>query len=382
MKNLLYRGERNVAISAMALAVALSLTACGDDVTEVTQVNENSVISVLEAGQELSKQECSKGNAGEILFVTDSAMVFMCNGEKWVSLKGAQGETGAKGEKGADGVGKDGADGNDGTSCTAKPVNNLAGLEGIEVTCGKEVVGTIWNGEDLIATSGTMGSFVDSRDGQIYKTVVIGSQTWMAENLKYNLKVLPEGKTEETDSVQFSWCAGGDGDEGDCNQYGRLYTWAGAIDSVALANDSDNPQICGNGKKCTLPMVVQGVCPSGWHLPSFAEWEVLADAVGGKDVAGKILKAASGWEDRTDGSSGNGTDSYGFSVLPSGYGFSDGYSYNVGYDAGFWTTSQDETKTEYSYCIFISRSYDEFNPINNIRAQKYTGFVVRCLKDK
>ena len=83
----------------------------------------------LDAGLELSKQKCDTTNVGDMLFVTDSSEVFVCNGKTWQTLKGA------------DGIGKDGS------SCTAKPVKDSAGLEGLEVTCGETVVGTIWNGE-------------------------------------------------------------------------------------------------------------------------------------------------------------------------------------------------------------------------------------------
>lgn len=377
MKNLLYRGERNVAISAMALAVAFSLTACGDDVTEVTQVNENSVISVLEAGQELSKQECSKGNAGEILFVTDSAMVFMCNGEKWVSLKGAQGETGAKGEKGADGVGKDGADGNDGTSCMAKSVENAVGLAGLEVTCGKDVIDTIWNGEDLIATPGTMGSFVDSRDGQIYKTIVIGSQTWMAENLNYD----PGEGPENLYSYAWSGCYG----EGElteeeamanCSKYGRLYTWMTAMDYV-----------CGIGKECNLSEDVQGVCPEGWHLPSLEEFrnlgESIATSVSDYDTywhyhgAGVKLKAVdeAGWETNSDAT--KGTDVYGFSALPAG-GYSVGNFVFAGSIAVFWSATRNGNSINAFYMRLDHNSDEAY--VDDLGMDN--GFSVRCLKDK
>ncbi|MDR0517648.1 MAG: hypothetical protein LBH25_11450 [Fibromonadaceae bacterium] len=134
------------------------------------------------------------------------------------------------------------------------------------------------------------GSFTDSRDKKTYKTVKIGEQTWMAENLKYNAK--------------GSKCY--DNKEENCQKYGRLYNWETA-------------------KKA---------CPSGWHLPSNEEWDKLyryADGDKGtgspymSETAGKLLKSSSGWYN-----GGNGTDAYNFSALPGGFGNSGGNFNNAG----------------------------------------------------
>ena len=122
------------------------------------------------------------------------------------------------------------------------------------------------------------GVFTDSRDGKKYKTVKIGSQMWMAENLNYNA----------SDSKCY------DNNPDNCAKYGSLYNWNTA----------------------------KTACPKGWHLPSKAELEKLTSAV--------KLKAKSGWN-----SNGNGTDNFGFSALPGGYGLSGGLFSNVGY-IGNW----------------------------------------------
>ena len=131
------------------VASTLMFVACGgDDVTEVTEIHQDGM-AVLEKGEKLSKQACDTTNVGEMLFVMDSSAAFVCDGESWQTLKGADGKDGEKGDKGAKGdSGEDGEDGENGTSCTAKSVKNKAGLEGLEVTCGKTVVDTIWNGKD------------------------------------------------------------------------------------------------------------------------------------------------------------------------------------------------------------------------------------------
>ena len=99
----------------------------------------------------------------------------------------------------------------------------------------------------------TVGSMKDSRDGHTYKTVTIGSQTWMAENLNYK--------------ADSSWCGGGNElNEGDCSKYGRLYTWAAAMDSAGTW--SSNGKGCGYGKTCSPTYPVRGICPKGWHVPT------------------------------------------------------------------------------------------------------------------
>ena len=100
----------------------------------------------------------------------------------------------------------------------------------------------------------TKGSITDTRDGHSYKTVTIGSQTWMAQNLNY----------ETVNSYCYSDNAS------NCTKYGRLYTWAAAMDSVG--SWSANGKGCGYGKTCSPTYPVRGVCPEGWHLPTQTEW--------------------------------------------------------------------------------------------------------------
>ncbi|MCQ2104139.1 MAG: fibrobacter succinogenes major paralogous domain-containing protein, partial [Fibrobacter sp.] len=205
----------------------------------------------------------------------------------------------------------------------------------------------------------TYGTMTDARDNKTYKTVKIGDQVWMAENLNYDY----------TKGTAKSYCY--DDNEASCDVTGRLYTWAAAIDSVALANDADNPQTCGYGKTCTLPAVVQGVCPSGWHLPTYDEWQTLFASVGGEDKAGVALKSGSGWY-----SNGNGTDAYGFSALPAGSRYYGGYFSNVGDYAHFWSASTDSN--DYAYFMYFIYNGGDAYVVNYY---KYYAFSVRCLQN-
>ena len=95
------------------------------------------------------------------------------------------------------------------------------------------------------------GTMTDERDGKVYKTVMIGEQVWMAENLNFD----PGQGGSGENKYDWSWCYN---DEAvNCDVAGRLYTWAAAIDSVKLATDADNPQDCGYEKTCTLPAKVR-----------------------------------------------------------------------------------------------------------------------------
>jgi uncharacterized protein (TIGR02145 family) len=159
--------------------------------------------------------------------------------------------------------------------------------------------------------------FIDSRDGKKYKTVKIGSQIWMAENLNYVTK--------------GSKCY--DNNSENCDKYGRLYNWNEALKA----------------------------CPEGWHLPTHTEWDELYRFIDGSNdtispykskTAGKSLKTIDGWDSHKE-KSGNGMDKYGFSALPGGRivaGRFDGIGYS-----GWWI-SASETNTN---LVHVRRIYND-----------------------
>ena len=173
----------------------------------------------------------------------------------------------------------------------------------------------------------TKGSITDTRDGQTYKTVTIGTQTWLAENLNY-----------KTDN---SYCY--DDKASNCSKYGRLYTWAAAITA----------------------------CPTGWYLPTKAEFETLITAVGGQSIAGTKLKSTSGWTN-----SGNGADAYSFSALPAGYRYSSGNYIKEGYYANFWSSTGYNSDNAY----FMYLYYNDGNARLRYDYENH-GLSVRCVKD-
>jgi len=181
-------------------------------------------------------------------------------------------------------------------------------------------------GRKPAVTPAAITTFVGERGGREYKTVKIGNQTWFAENLNND----GGGKCYKNDSSN-------------CEKYGRLYTWDEA----------------------------KGACPAGWHLPGDAEWTALEKAVGGSETAGKKLKSKTGWAEN-----GNGTDEYGFSVLPGGAGYSGG-NFDYAGDCGRWWSATE------SYASRAWGRYVNYDDEDVLRASddKMYLFSVRCLAD-
>ena len=198
-----------------------------------------------------------------------------------------------------------------------------------------------------------LDTIVDSRDGRQYRTVGIGTQTWLAENLDY------------ADSVAMpslrgaSWCA--DNDTTKCAKYGRLYTWGVAMDSATTG--------CGDGKSCSASRP-RGICPEGWHLPDSAEWSVLIDAVGGTGDAGRWLKSGQGtnWDYW-------GNDFLGFAMLPGSWRTASGSFRSFQYAAA-WTSSEADTAKAH-FVQFKSSSYG----VERLSDRKASGMSVRCVKN-
>lgn len=186
----------------------------------------------------------------------------------------------------------------------------------------------------------------------------------MAENLNYDLKILPEG---ETDSIQFSRCGGelnADNENG-CSEYGRMYTWAAAMDSVAaFSNDGKG---CGYHVECESNEKVRGICPEGWRLPSHSEWITLYTVVG---ETSRSLMSSWGWLENN-----NGSDAFGFSALPAG----DGANGSVGKYAVFWSASESSMLSEDNAIGFMLMYNNE--KISMLNDKKNSIKSVRCIKD-
>ena len=213
----------------------------------------------------------------------------------------------------------------------------------------------------------TYGTMTDSRDGKTYKTVKIGNQTWMAENLNYADSVTT------TSLIDESWCY--NDVAANCDVGGRLYSWFAAIDLKKTG--------CGNGPNCLTTLPVQGICPEGWHLPDSTELNTLFVAVGGASTAGKMLKSQGGWNNDYDGSIVKGIDAYGFSALPVGHRYNNGFFSDEGRNARFWTASEDSSARDLSfrtgaYYVTLLTSIEKAFFDSYVKSK---GHSVRCLKD-
>jgi uncharacterized protein (TIGR02145 family) len=218
------------------------------------------------------------------------------------------------------------------------------------------------------SSSVTTADLIDSRDGQTYRTVRIGDQVWMAENLNY----------DATGSV----CYGNS--PANCNTYGRLYDWSTAMNLPASCNTSSCSSQIQNPH--------QGICPDGWHVPSDAEWMELADYVGGQYTAGTKLKAKSGWnnflydQDSGEMRSGNGTDDYRFSALPGGIAYYNTLTGNGNLESniigvrGYWWTT---TGVDASAACKIIENHGSWISASNDHGGcgKDALLSIRCVKD-
>lgn len=197
---------------------------------------------------------------------------------------------------------------------------------------------------------------VIKNDDSDVKTVKIGSQVWMAENLSVshfrNGDVIPLAKNAD------EWEIAGETtkpisrvlEDNPVNEkkYGRYYNWYAATDS-------------------------RGVCPAGFHVPSKAEWEVLINTIGGLAASGRKLRSKESWKQQA------GTNDYGFNALPMGSVSSGGTRFDgVGGSVGFWSSTPQNNK----YVWYFSLLYDDSNSYNGLnRYPREAGRTIRCIQD-
>ncbi len=224
------------------------------------------------------------------------------------------------------------------------------------------------------------GTYKDDRDGKTYKTVTIGDQTWFAENLDYDYKVHVKSADDEEDP-DFECDASHECVEGLVYNYsdedkalygGRLYTWAAAIDSAKLAR-AETPLTCGNEKTCTLPETVQGICPTGWHVPSADEYTTLRDYA--TDFVGfdnNTLRAMSLLDE-----SAGGKNWLGFSYTLGGHLDNTGSLVSNGVFFAGWT-SKEFSSTQAWTVYFRKNAVDVPSSSNN----KNYSRAIRCVQDQ
>jgi uncharacterized protein (TIGR02145 family) len=198
----------------------------------------------------------------------------------------------------------------------------------------------------------TYGSVADA-DGNIYKTVTIGTQTWMAENLRTTLYNDGSPIPHVTDSAE----------------------WANLTTGAYCNNNNDISNVGTYGRLYNFYTISTGkLCPEGWHVPNNEDWVVLNDFLGGHFIAGGSLKETGTlhWKEPNSGA----TNSTGFTGLPGGFRYSDGSFNSIGEFGYWWSSTNTGTNGAHGrnlyYCyelLYYSHYY------------KAAGFSVRCVKD-
>ncbi|MBW6481694.1 MAG: hypothetical protein K0B10_01410 [Vicingaceae bacterium] len=249
-------------------------------------------------------------------------------------------------------------------------------------SCYQGYIGTQWVSFGCVGSGTppplTCGSpFTDARDGNVYNTVQIGSQCWMAENLAYLPSVV--GPATGSETVPYYYVYGYNGTNvataqatANYTTYGVLYNWTAAMNGAASSSSN--------------PSGVQGVCPAGWHLPSDAEWCIMENAVEAGTDPGCSL---TGWRGTNTG--GNlkqtgttlwttpntgATNSSGFTALPGGNRSTGGAFSNVG-NNGYWWSATESSATGAWYRALGYNSAQ----VGRTNGSKAFGFSCRCVKD-
>ncbi|MCX6255797.1 MAG: fibrobacter succinogenes major paralogous domain-containing protein [Bacteroidia bacterium] len=232
--------------------------------------------------------------------------------------------------------------------------------------------------EKSFTTPETLRPSITDIDGNVYYTVNIDDQTWMADNLK--VTHYTDGSQIQLVEDRVTWFNFGLDDQAYCwydniaangFTYGALYTWPAAMHGSEASD--------------TNPSAVQGVCPDGWHLPSDSEWKQLEMFLGmsqeeadgndwrGTDEGGKMKhEGTTYWKSPNTGA----TNESGFNVLPGGWRHGDGFFRNFGISARFWSSSKTG---DYAWIRGLDNNssivYRNFSGL-------YEGHSVRCIKDK
>ena len=339
-------------IYLLTISLVALLAACGDE-ANTTSVSSSKLSNAdMEVDTYRELPSCAEKREGKTAYVVDQDQGYVCQKGKWIEDDEVVEPSSSSNEdieiKSSSSV-KSTSSGKD----SDKKMNQVEIVDPSEVK---------------------KGTMTDARDGKIYKTVKIGDQVWMAENLNYDYKV--NGK-----SYGMFY-------EDSLKQYGRYYDWSAAMDSAGIF--SENGKGCGILSKeketCTPIYPVRGVCPEGWHLPDTAEWKGLFKAM---DESAYAMEAVGfqGWP--------HATDAYGFSALPAGV-YGQETLYDLGSAALFSTStaSCDLTQGGEStwWCVTVRwlicapcGTADDGRVIANghgADVQKGGGYLsVRCVKD-
>ena len=232
--------------------------------------------------------------------------------------------------------------------CTSARLNETYKNDYLEIVCSSD---GLWHGKTT--------TFTDSRDGQVYKQTTIGTQTWMADNLRYNL------------GSDQTWCP--NKEESKCRTHGRLYRWHSAMGLPASRDSS----VVSN-----MDSIQQGICPTGWRLPLLSDWKILSDYI--MKRLPRLDTTYTGKYHPEEPFLLSTNDLFGFNNQRGGYVV---YFYRNGIDPDvdmytnaevYWTPVEGDWKTSEGVTTAYSINMHLRNEDNPY--QKTYGFYVRCIK--
>jgi len=221
------------------------------------------------------------------------------------------------------------------------------------------------NSNDSLKNIGVADQNITDIDGNSYKTVRIGTQKWMAENLKVTR--FNEGTfiSKITDSLQWrvnnsmpAWTYYNN-DSTNNSRYGKLYNWF-AASKITTGN--------------------KNICPTGWHVPSISEWNILKDYLGGGSVAGGKLKeiGTKNWKSPNEGA----TNTSLFNARPGGFRYENGTFEGVGLNGSWWSTTEGTPVNPISPSKAFSMLVDNTHIYSSVSEDfKNIGVSIRCIQD-
>jgi uncharacterized protein (TIGR02145 family) len=245
-------------------------------------------------------------------------------------------------------------DGNGGGSFTSKLTALVANTTYYVRAYATNVNGTAYGNMKSFTTKNDNITTVTDIDGNIYHTITIGTQIWMVENLKTTKYRNGDPIPNVADNTQWNnlttdaYC-NYNNDANNATIYGRLYNLSAVLDS-------------------------RKICPSGWHIPSDAEWTTLIAFLGGDNVAGGKLKetGTSHWNSPNTGA----TNETGFTALPDGHRDYFGIFLEIGGYGHWWSSTKDDESSAWSYRMGYS-----YKNIGRSSSYEKNGYSVRCIKD-
>lgn len=274
---------------------------------------------------------------------------------------------------------------NAGGTYAAIPPANLSGdLNNINPGAGKHIVWNMLAGYPntysaqsklkIIATeTGTgqpcpgMPYFTDARDGKVYATLQLGTQCWMKQNLNIGTRIAGAGNQTNNGTIE-KYCY--NNTESNCDYYGGLYQWNEMMQYTTTAG-------------------VKGICPTGWHIPTDAEWTTLTTYVSSQPAyqcnsnstyIAKALAATTNWNTYTGtctiGNNLAANNATGFTALPAGYRGSDGGFNFLGFYALLWSSTGANGSVAWNRDMDYGSS-----GVDRYGNYKVYGFSVRCIKD-